>query len=494
MIYHLILGSNLDEPIRQISIALAKLQERPELKLRRTSPLLESKAYGYEEQPNFWNQVLEIESELRPEALLRLTMEIENAMGRRRDFKWGPRNIDIDILLAEDMVLETADLTIPHADFHRRLFALELMSNLVPEALHPVLNKTMRQLFCELNKQENKMKALAAIVLAAGKGTRMKSEYAKVIFPIAEKPMVQRVVDTAVNLNCQRIAVVIGWQKESVIACLSPDSRIVFAEQTEQLGTGHAVQVAEYALEGFEGDVFILCGDVPLLTAQTLQKLYKAHKETGAAATVLTAILKDAGKYGRMLRDERGKIKGIVEYKDASEEERKIQEFNTGIYCFDKAQLFRALAEIKNENEQGEYYLTDTLSILYKAGEIVEGVVLEDLMEVSGVNSQEQLAELEDIYVDRVRKYWLNNGVMMHNPATIYIGDEVELSKDVEIGAGSILQGKCRVESGVYLGPNSLIEDATIGANCVLPGHNIVYQNEIAPESKLFFGEKRIRD
>lgn len=336
------------------------------------------------------------------------------------------------------------------------------------------------------------MKALAAIVLAAGKGTRMKSERAKVTFPIAEKPMVQRVVDTAVSLSCQKIAVVIGWQKESVIACLSPDERIVFAEQLEQLGTGHAVQMAERALEGFEGDVFILCGDVPLLSAQTLEKLYMAHQESGAAATVLTAVLEDAGKYGRMLRDSQGRIKGIVEYKDASEEERRIQEFNTGIYCFDKVRLYWALSQIKNENEQGEYYLTDTLSILYNAGEKVEGVVLEDLMEVSGVNSQEQLAELEDIYVDRVRKYWLNHGVMMHNPATIYIGDEVKLASDVEIGAGSILQGKCRIEPGVYIGANSLVEDSTIGTGSLLKGHNVVSGNEIAPNSRLEYGEKRI--
>lgn len=338
------------------------------------------------------------------------------------------------------------------------------------------------------------MKALAAIVLAAGKGTRMKSERAKVTFPIAEKPMVQRVVDTAVSLSCQKIAVVIGWQKESVIACLFPDERIVFAEQVEQLGTGHAVQMAESALEGFEGDVFILCGDVPLLGAKTLEKLYHAHKESGAAATVLTAILGDAGKYGRMLRDAQGRIKGIVEYKDASFEQRRIQEFNTGIYCFDKAHLYRALSQIKNENKQGEYYLTDTLSILYNAGAKVEGVVLEDLMEVSGVNSQEQLAELEDIYVDRVRKYWLNNGVMMHNPDTIYIGDDVKLSADVEIGAGSILQGKCRVEPGVYIGANCLVEDATLGTNSLLPGHNIVIQCEIAPNIRLEYGERRIRN
>lgn len=152
MIYHLILGSNLDEPIRQISIALAKLQEHPEIRLRRTSPLLESKAYGFEDQPNFWNQVLELESGLKPQALLDLCLAIEQDMGRRREFKWAPRNIDIDILLAEDLVLDTPDLVIPHPDFHRRAFALELLKGLVPEALHPVLHKSINQLYLELQK------------------------------------------------------------------------------------------------------------------------------------------------------------------------------------------------------------------------------------------------------------------------------------------------------------------------------------------------------
>ncbi|MCB5233987.1 MAG: NTP transferase domain-containing protein [Candidatus Cloacimonetes bacterium] len=338
------------------------------------------------------------------------------------------------------------------------------------------------------------MKALAAIVLAAGKGTRMKSERAKVTFPLAGKAMVQRVVDTALKLKASKIAVIVGWKKESVVLSLNPDPSLEFIEQTEQLGTGHAVMVATDSFQNFDGDVLILCGDVPLLTAETVDKLWTAHKEKNAAATVLTAIVDDAGRYGRMLRDSQGNIKGIVEYKDASEEERKIQEFNTGIYCYDSKKLFAALAKVTNNNQQKEYYLTDTLEILYNAGESVESVVLDDIMEVSGVNSQEQLAELEDIYYDKIRKHWLNNGVMIHNPDTVLIGDDVSIGQDSEIGSGSQLFGDSCIGRECIIGPNCLIQDSVLGAGSVLLGHNIVIESELRENSISDYGNKVIRN
>lgn len=336
------------------------------------------------------------------------------------------------------------------------------------------------------------MKALAAIVLAAGKGTRMKSERAKVTFPIADKPMVQRVVDTALSLDCAKISIVVGWKKETVISCLEEDERLIFVEQREQLGTGHAVQMAEASLQDFTGDVLILCADVPLLSVETVRKLHEEHLSSGAAATVLTAVLADAGRYGRMLRDSHGNICGIVEYKDASAAQRQIGEFNTGIYCFDKARMFDALSQIKNDNEQKEYYLTDTLGILYQAGEKVSNVILADLMEVSGVNSQEQLSYLEDVYVDKIRKKWLNNGVMMHNPSTIYIGDDVIIEADVEIGQGCVLKGKTTISEGVELGPNCYVEHAIISDHSILMGHNVVIDSYIKEREILDFASKVI--
>ncbi len=338
------------------------------------------------------------------------------------------------------------------------------------------------------------MKPLAAIILAAGKGTRMKSERAKVTFPLADKPMIQRVVDTALNSNCSRISVIVGWKKESVIAALEDDDRLEFVEQAEQLGTGHAVQVAAPGYTDFDGDVLILCGDVPLLSTQTVQKLYQHHIKADAAATVLTAVLEDAGKYGRMLRDSRGKISGIIEYKDASEEQRKVQEFNTGIYCFRASALFSALSKIKNSNQQNEYYLTDTLSILYEAGQSVESVILEDLMEVSGVNSQEQLAELEQIYLDKVRRKWMNSGVMMHNPASIHIGDDVTIAPDAEIGQGCVLRGQTTIDSGVVMGPNCLIQNSVISNDSILFGHNIVIDSFIKEQETLEYGSRVLEE
>ncbi|MCK9308730.1 MAG: NTP transferase domain-containing protein [Candidatus Cloacimonetes bacterium] len=318
------------------------------------------------------------------------------------------------------------------------------------------------------------MSSLAAIILAAGKGTRMKSERAKVTFPVADKPMVQRVVDTALAMKCERICIVVGYLKETVISCLEENDRLEFIEQKEQLGTGHAVSITASLFKNPEQDILILCGDVPLLTPQTVNRIYQEHLATKAACTVLTAFLDDPGKYGRMLRDKDGKLCGIIEYKDASEEQRQIKEWNTGIYCFKAKDMFEALSNTSNKNQQGEFYLTDTVEILYKAGKTVSSVILDNLMEVSGVNSQEQLSELEDIYVDNIRKKWLNSGVVIHNPNTVYIGDDVLIEADVEIHQNTYLKGKCSLEKGCVIGPNCYLEHSTVCNDTILQGHNIL--------------------
>ena len=495
LIYYLLLGSNMNDPARQLKLALQHIAALPVLKVLDQSGMKRTKPYGNEDQDDFYNQVLKLESTLDPQTVMASLLKIEAEMGRQRGQIWGPRIIDIDILLIQDMIIETQNLTVPHYDMHNRAFTLELLSEIAPDAVHPKLNKTISELKQELKAHRRKdMKPLAAIVLAAGKGTRMKSHRAKVTFPLADKAMVQRVVDTALKLNCTKIAVVVGWKKETVTAALKYNERLTFVEQTEQLGTGHAVQMAAPALKDFKGDILILCGDVPLLTSETVRALYARHQSSGAAVTVLTAILEDAGRYGRMLRDEKGQIKGIVEYKDATDEERKIQEWNTGIYCYQADKLFGALEKTTNHNEQKEYYLTDTLSILYNEGEKVENVILENLMEVSGVNSQEQLAELENIYVDEIRKKWLNNGVMMHNPATIYIADDVEIAAEVEIGQGCVLKGNTTLGSDVVLGPNCYLENAVISKNSILLGHNIVVDSLIKEYETLEFGSKVIKE
>ncbi len=334
------------------------------------------------------------------------------------------------------------------------------------------------------------MTNLAAIILAAGKGTRMKSSRAKVTFPIAGKSMVQRVVNSASKAGCEKICVVVGYQKESVIACLEDNKQLNFVEQAEQLGTGHAVMMAEPLFTDPDQDVLILSGDVPLLSAQTLQKIQREHHEADSVCTVLTAFLDDPGKYGRILRDTDGQIKGIVEFKDATEAQRSIQEWNTGIYCFRSGELFSALKRISNANLQREYYLTDVVSILHAEGKKVAAVVLENLVEVAGVNSQEQLAELEDAFVDSIRKSWLNSGVMIHNPQTVFIDDDVILEQDVEICQNSVIKGHSQICAGAHIGPGSYLENSFVSDNCILEGHNILIDAHIPEGHILEFAEK----
>jgi UDP-N-acetylglucosamine diphosphorylase/glucosamine-1-phosphate N-acetyltransferase len=338
------------------------------------------------------------------------------------------------------------------------------------------------------------MKPLAAIILAAGKGTRMKSSRAKVTFPILDKPMVQKVVDTALSLECSKVCVVVGYQKESVIACLENDARLEFVEQVEQLGTGHAVMTTESIYSGFEGDLFILCGDVPLTRKSTLQAMYDIHVRENAACTVLTACLDDPGKYGRIVRDQSGNVSGIVEFKDATVTQRAIKEWNTGIYCFRASELFGALKGISNHNMQTEYYLTDVISILHSQGKNVASVVLDDLTEVAGVNSLKQLADLENAYAGSIRDSWMDQGVMLHNPATVMIGEDVVLEKDVEIGPNCIIKGKTYIESGCMIGPNCYIDSCRVCNDSILEGYNILVHAHIPEQHILEFGEKVVEE
>ena len=242
------------------------------------------------------------------------------------------------------------------------------------------------------------MKKLATIILAAGKGVRMKSDKPKVVFEFAGKPMIKRVVETAQKIESDIITIVVGYKKDMIIDIIPKTEKIKFIEQKEQNGTGHAVMVTENVFKDFDGNIFILCGDVPLLRAETLQKMLTKHKETNAACTVLTAIMDDALKYGRIIRKKNGNVLKIIEFKDATENEKLIKEINTGIYCFDAKNLFSALQKVTNNNQQKEYYLTDTLEILNNDNKLVTSVLLDDMIEASGVNSKEQLNNLEKEY------------------------------------------------------------------------------------------------
>jgi UDP-N-acetylglucosamine pyrophosphorylase len=250
----------------------------------------------------------------------------------------------------------------------------------------------------------NTKRGLAVVIMAAGKGTRMKDpSKAKVMYELLGKPMIHYVVDLAWSLKADRIVVIVGYQRESVtnyICKLYPNIEI--AEQVEQLGTGHAVLQSEIALGDFYGDVIVLSGDVPLLTAKSMQQLIEYHSETHAGATILTADMDNPAGYGRLIRNDYDSVKKIVEHKDATEEERQVKEINSGIYIFDRQKLFDALQHITPHNVQKEYYLTDVFEYFWNRHWRVSALKTVSVDEIRGINTVEQLKEAETIKLARV--------------------------------------------------------------------------------------------
>jgi bifunctional UDP-N-acetylglucosamine pyrophosphorylase/glucosamine-1-phosphate N-acetyltransferase len=238
------------------------------------------------------------------------------------------------------------------------------------------------------------MSERVAIILAAGQGKRMNSDLPKVLHPIGGRPMIERVMDTARAAGFNRIVVVVGHGREQVKDVISGEG-VEFAVQDEQLGTGHAVEMAATCLDGFDGQVSVLCGDVPLLSVDTLRALRDTNETNHYAGTVLTMILDDPTGYGRVYRTPGGEVAKIVEHRDLPEGDPGPDEVNSGTYCFDWAALRPALKELKTDNDQGEYYLTDVVSILREKGASVGASVTEDPIETSGINNPEQLAELD---------------------------------------------------------------------------------------------------
>jgi UDP-N-acetylglucosamine pyrophosphorylase len=246
-------------------------------------------------------------------------------------------------------------------------------------------------------------KNFATVIMAAGKGTRMKnSEKAKVMFEVAGKPMIQHVVNLSLALKSSRIIAVVGFYRETVTTYVDRVSPSVeFAVQEPQLGTGHAVMQAKNLLGDFHGDVLVLSGDVPLLREQTIRELISVHREKNAVATILTADLEDPSGYGRVLRGGDDNVVGIVEHKDATDDQRKVREINSGIYIFDNVHLFDALSHITTHNAQNEYYLTDVFGYYWKHGMRVAAKKAVDFDEVRGINTVEQLQEANEILKKR---------------------------------------------------------------------------------------------
>jgi len=289
------------------------------------------------------------------------------------------------------------------------------------------------------------MPETVALILAAGKGTRMRTDRPKMLHEVCGVPMLEWVVQTAREAGATRVVVVVGHQKE-VIKKHFRSLGVEWVDQDQQLGTGHAVMVAREALRGITGDVLVLYGDKPLIKAKTLADLLASHRAQRAAATVLTAHLADPFGYGRILKARDGRIRAIVEEVDASPSQKRIRETNSGIYAFELKALFAALEQVKPDNKKGEHYLTDVIGVLYKRGKKVIGSDMSDFAQTLGVNSQQELAQVSRLARADILKQLMDAGVTVIDPESTFV------ERGVKVGAGTVLYPFCYLDKGTEIG------------------------------------------
>jgi bifunctional UDP-N-acetylglucosamine pyrophosphorylase/glucosamine-1-phosphate N-acetyltransferase len=317
---------------------------------------------------------------------------------------------------------------------------------------------------------------LSAVVLAAGEGTRMRSERPKPLHQLCGRPMILHVLDAMADLDVRRVVVVVGhrgeWVTKTLVQLAPPSLDIEFVEQLTQSGTGDALAVGLTGLPDDDDDetedVVVLPGDTPLLRPQTLAALVRAHRAEDAGATLLTAVVENPTGYGRVVHGKGGVVTQVVEETDATEEEKAIDEVNTSIYCFRRSILAPTLRRLAPANAQGEYYLTDAVAVLSSAGYTVRSLVLPDSMEAAGVNDRAQLAVAEAELRDRINERWMRRGVTMWDPERTYVDAQARLEADVSLLPGVILRGACTVGAGAEIGPNSVLTDTTVGPGAVV--------------------------
>jgi bifunctional UDP-N-acetylglucosamine pyrophosphorylase/glucosamine-1-phosphate N-acetyltransferase len=333
--------------------------------------------------------------------------------------------------------------------------------------------------------------SLSAVVLAAGEGTRMRSERPKPLHRLCGRPMVLHVLYALAELELDRAVLVVGhgaeWVTKAVAEQSPPGLQLDFVEQQVQRGTGDAVLVALGAFpddDVDDGDIVILPGDTPLLRPPTLAALVRAHRSTDAAATILTAKVPNPAGYGRVVRDKSGRVASIVEHAEATVDELHVDEVNTSIYVFRRSVLAPALRRLSPDNTQGEYYLTDTIAVLHDAGYEVQSVIVADSMEAAGVNDRHQLAVAEAELRDRINERWMRRGVTMIDPEHTYVDTTVELAADVVLYPDTHLQGRTIVASGAELGPNTQLADCMVGSGAIVTA-TIGRNAEIGPDCQV---------
>lgn len=305
------------------------------------------------------------------------------------------------------------------------------------------------------------MDCKTAVILAAGAGTRMKSDRPKVLHQVCGRPMVSHVISQTKKAGAENIVAVVGHGAEMVKADLA-DEGVAFVVQEEQLGTGHAVMQAADCISA-DGDVFVLCGDTPLITGQTLSDFSAYHSKSGNAVTVLTAIFENPFGYGRIIRAEDGSVLKIVEQKDASETEKAVKEVNAGMYCFRASFLKENVKKLSNQNAQHEYYITDLIGMAVDSGAGVGAFTVSDPHEIMGVNNRIQLADAAKVMRRRIAEEHMLAGVTIIDPDSVYIEEDVVIGNDTEIWPGVVLKGKTIIGSGCVIGKDTIIEDSTIG-------------------------------
>lgn len=331
---------------------------------------------------------------------------------------------------------------------------------------------------------------LHALILAAGKGTRMKSELPKVVHPILGRPMVSYVIDAVKDIGCSKTILVTGYKSDVVKGALKNlyNEPLYYAEQTEQLGTGHAVQC--YAKTVKDSDrpqnLLVVCGDTPLISIDTLKQMVEMHNTQKPAITMMTLMITEPGKYGRILRDKNGNVTAIREAKDCTEEELKVKEINLGVYLFDSDFLFENVFKLEPNNKQKEYYITDLIEMAAKQGKKVITCIEKDETSTLGINSRQHLALVSDILSKQILERLMESGVTITSPSQTLIGPKVEIGSDTTIEPGCVILGNTKIGKNCTIGPsvklnNALISDENKLEFCIVENTTINKDTKVAP-------------
>ncbi len=316
------------------------------------------------------------------------------------------------------------------------------------------------------------------VILAAGLGTRMRSDLAKALHALAGRPLIQHVLSAAAGVEPEKIILVLGHQADKVRSAVG-EYRPEIVLQAEQLGTGHAVRQATEAISAGAGPVLVLCADTPLITSKTLQDVVDLHQKSRATITLVTAMVDNPFGYGRVVRGKSGVMR-VVEEKDATAAQKKIQEVNAGIYCFDRKFLLSSLMVLGKNNAQGEYYLPDTIELAKKKKHRVSAFLCRDSHEVMGVNSRFDLSQAEAILRRRINRQWMLQGVTLVDPDTVFVGNDVRLGRDVVIYPNVMIEGRTTVGNGCVIRPGTRIVNSVIADNVLVKDCSVIEDSEIA--------------